>query len=147
MTPVRQGHKGRVPDIVDGTLSLSRINDFVPQPADNFQILVVGTFTNTIGRIAGNGLFFDPEYQDFAVVLVQKEGTPRIESNTLAYSGQGFSFDISGIEGRTYTIEASINLLDWIDLDTVVAPNNIFDFIDADASFFTRRFYRVVFPQ
>lgn len=136
---------------IDGTLGLSRINDFVPAPADTFQILdagsVIGTFANTIGRITGNGLFFDPEYQDFAVVLVQKEGTPTIESSTLAFSGQGFSFDISGIEGRTYTIEASTNLLDWIDLDTVVAPNNIFDFIDTDASFFTRRFYRVVFPQ
>jgi hypothetical protein len=50
-----------------------------------------------------------------------------------------FSFLVSGISGNQYVVQASTDLIDWISLQTNVAP---FIFVDPDMSQFSRRFYR-----
>ena len=53
-----------------------------------------------------------------------------------------FRFTISGTAGRTYTIETSGNLTNWTAIATNVAPSNIFNYTNSNATNLTR-FYRV----
>ena len=47
----------------------------------------------------------------------------------------------TGIAGRTYTVQASTDLVTWLDVETRTAP---FQFVDANAGDFDQRFYRTV---
>jgi hypothetical protein len=66
-------------------------------------------------------------------------------SATLAASGSfgsnQFQFNVDGVSGFSYAIEASTDLVDWVRLQTNAAP---FQFIDSAAGDFDRRFYRAV---
>jgi hypothetical protein len=51
-------------------------------------------------------------------------------------------FDFTGAGGRSYVIQASTNLTDWLSLRTNAGLNGPITFIDSFANY-TRRFYRV----
>jgi hypothetical protein len=57
-----------------------------------------------------------------------------------ASAGQ-FSFTVSGTAGSQYVVQASTNLVNWVSLQTNTSP---FNFVDANAHQFTRRFYRAL---
>jgi hypothetical protein len=50
-------------------------------------------------------------------------------------------FQVGGVPGFSYGIEASTNLVDWTSLQTNVSP---FLFIDGPVKMFQQRFYRAV---
>jgi hypothetical protein len=52
-----------------------------------------------------------------------------------------FGFNLSGTAGAEYIVQASTNLVNWVTLQTNVAP---FQFIDSNTAGFSRRFYRTV---
>jgi len=54
---------------------------------------------------------------------------------------------LSAEAGYNYEIRASTNLLDWLALTNLLAPNTLFQFNDPTATNFPRRFYRAVQPQ
>lgn len=56
--------------------------------------------------------------------------------------GSRFSFAVSGDDGQQYVIQASTNLLDWVSLQTNVAP---FQFTDTNAAGFNLRCYRAFY--
>lgn len=61
-----------------------------------------------------------------------------------APAGQ-FAVAVSGVPGYQYIVEASTNLLDWVPLQTNIAP---FNFVDPNAKQFDHRYYRTVYnPQ
>jgi uncharacterized delta-60 repeat protein len=49
----------------------------------------------------------------------------------------------NALEGRSYTLQASENLSDWLDLSTAVATTNRIEFIDTPTTALPRRLYRV----
>ena len=60
-------------------------------------------------------------------------------------SSNGFSFSVTGIvPGRTNLLEASTNLTAWTTVGTNVSATNSFTAVDADATNYSRRFYRVM---
>jgi hypothetical protein len=52
-------------------------------------------------------------------------------------------FRITGLEGRTYIIQASTNLVHWEKLSTNTAVRGFINFTDPSASNFRQRFYRL----
>ena len=62
---------------------------------------------------------------------------------SLAYhsDASGVQFQIDGVEGFKYVVEASTNLIDWVSLSTNTAPTL---FTDPEAADFQQRFYRVL---
>jgi hypothetical protein len=76
---------------------------------------------------------------DGALVVVPSPG---------AFSGMAFGddgsprFEFQGSEGRRYTIQASANLVDWIDLQTITVSGGSFNFVDTSAAEYPTRFYR-----
>ncbi len=136
---------------IDGALRLGRLDEFQPDSSDTFTILSASTrkrtFVEKTGTDAGNGNYLYPEYQPGFVVLVVKDGTPRVESSSLKINGGLFQFRFTGAVGQ-YRIEASVDLENWVIVATPTLDENFFVFSDPDSGGFTHRFYRVVFiPQ
>jgi hypothetical protein len=52
-----------------------------------------------------------------------------------------FNFDVSGVPGWSYVVQASTNLVDWENVQTNTAP---FTFTDVDASKYSHCYYRAV---
>ena len=55
-----------------------------------------------------------------------------------------FWLQLSGVAGRTYLLQGSTNLVNWITLNTNLAPTNVFNLKDPGASNFPQRFYRAI---
>jgi hypothetical protein len=78
-----------------------------------------------------------------ASLIVYSNATPTLTIDSGSTNGQ-FQFDILGVTGLNYSIQASTNLIDWVPLGTNVSP---FTFLDTNAPLFPQRFYRSVFMQ
>ena len=63
-----------------------------------------------------------------------------------AYTENGFSALITHDPSRSYRIQRSTNLTSWIDLTNFNTTENLYDFLDPEATNNVRRFYRVVTP-
>jgi hypothetical protein len=55
----------------------------------------------------------------------------------------GITFTITGLEGRVFTIEGSIDLAHWQDIGTAVVTGGTAQFTDLNAGSFRQRFYRL----
>jgi len=66
---------------------------------------------------------------------------PQISS--LSKTLGGFGFSVLGTPGFTNIVQASTNLQTWTPLSNILPTNSPFQFVDADASKFPHRFYRM----
>jgi Immunoglobulin domain len=78
-----------------------------------------------------------------ASLVVYTDATPTM-SIDLGSTNGGFQFDVSGVTGLNYSVQASTNLIDWVPVETNVSP---FTFLDTNMLLFQQRFYRSVFSQ
>jgi len=63
-------------------------------------------------------------------------------SGQLSFSPSGkFGFNVSGVNNYLYVVQASTNLINWVAVQTNIAP---FLFVDSNSSQFSKRFYRTV---
>jgi hypothetical protein len=67
-------------------------------------------------------------------------------SVTPGVSNAGAGFELSGPAGYTYYVEASTDLVNWVNIATLVNTNGSVTFSDAGATNYAARFYRVVAP-
>jgi hypothetical protein len=74
-------------------------------------------------------------------LLVYSNATPTLTVDPASTNGQ-FQFDILGVTGLNYSVQASSNLIDWAPLTTNVSP---FTFADTNSTAFPQRFFRSVF--
>lgn len=61
----------------------------------------------------------------------------------VGYANGQCSFNVSGVPGTSYVVQASTNLTDWVSVQTNAAP---FLFIDSQSGQFKQRFYRAIYP-
>jgi Fibronectin type III domain len=92
----------------------------------------------------------------FAATAVNSLGVESGFSNQATYSAPalaallqpsasvsgGFSLAVSGVPGFNYVIQASTNLVQWVPVQTNLAP---FSFVDSNTGRFHKRFYRAVY--
>ncbi len=52
----------------------------------------------------------------------------------------------TGTSGQTYVLQASTNLVNWVNVTTNIAPAGIFEIVDPQAAQFKSRFYRTTHP-
>src|SRR6185369_4523253 len=57
------------------------------------------------------------------------------------FTNGGFQLEVSGVGGQSYLFEATTNLSNWTLLGTNVAPANLFNLFDGNASKLPARFY------
>ena len=112
-----------IPSVTSGILTLTNI---AMNQAGAYSVIVsddAGVITNLTIYLA--------VYPTAAATL-----TPAI------FGGGPFSFNVSGVPGFGYIVQASTNLVDWESVQTNLAP---FAFTDPDASFYSQRFYRTFY--
>jgi Immunoglobulin domain/Beta-propeller repeat len=117
----------------DDGLVLSWAGTFVLQSADD----VAGPYTD-LPRAASpytNIIALNDSQRFFRL----RVGNPEMQGQVL--SNQWFAISIAGSPGRSYTIMASTNLLDWVSLQTDVSP---FTLPDTNSTGFPQRFYRAL---
>jgi hypothetical protein len=95
-------------------------------------------FAATSCDSSGNQGVFSPE---ISAVAALTEITMTLTSVLASPAGQ-FSFAVSGVSGYQCVVQASTDLMNWINLQTNMAP---FNFIDSNAAQFSHRFYRTVY--
>ena len=84
---------------------------------------------------------YEPGININSSLTTPSPGAGQITSASAKVAGQ-FSFTVTGTTGDLYAVEASTNLVNWVILGTNTAP---FNFVDTNASQFSRRFYRAVY--
>jgi fibronectin type 3 domain-containing protein len=116
------------------------------------QVLTVGNTTSaTIPGLTENTKYFfaatafdsignESDFSNETTVTVSATNisvAPTMSAVTLS-AGQ-FGFIVNGEVGRTYIVQASTDLVNWVTVQTNAAP---FTFVDSETTNFTRRFYR-----
>jgi hypothetical protein len=69
---------------------------------------------------------------------------PLIDAASLALSGGVMHFNVEAFPGQDVSIETSNDLVNWVTLQTHTFTSTVWEFMDADAGNFARRFYRAV---
>ena len=126
-------------------------------------IWIVGTLTTNTGaqltltlqaNSLGNLLNYasvssdtpDPNPADGTVsttVSVVASTPPQLSASSGGTPGS-FQFTVTGQSGQEYIIQASTNLVNWVDVYTNPDYTAPFNFVDPNATNYTSRFYRVV---
>jgi len=68
---------------------------------------------------------------------------PQLSASSSGTAGL-FRFTVTGQSGQEYIIQASTNLVNWVDVYTNPDYTAPFNFVDPNATNYTSRFYRVV---
>jgi hypothetical protein len=90
----------------------------------------------------------DPTRDDIYAQRLNPDGTlgrvvPIILTTPLRPNASRFQFTVSGTAGRTYIFEASDTLTNWVALATNVAPSDVFNYTNSNATNAVGQFYRV----
>ena len=81
-------------------------------------------------------------FQGMTGTITVNNVPPPIISAPVRPNNSQFRFTISGTAGQTYLIERSGNLTNWVSIATNVAPSNVFNYTNFNATNLTQ-FYRV----
>ena len=111
-----------IPSATNGTLTL---NNFTTNQAGAYSV----TVSDDTGLVTNITVFL-AVYLTAAATLTQAD-----------FTGGLFSFNVSGVPGFEYIVQASTNLVDWDSVQTNVAP---FTFADPAAGEYSRRMYRTL---
>jgi len=124
----------------DGLHRLHDLNSVIPSGSG--WVLTEAWAINNAGQIVGTGI--NPSGQTHAF-LVAPMPAPLLSLASSQPNGQ-FRFTLLGEPGRTYTIQASTNLVTWTTLTNFVSTTGTNQFADATASNLSQRFYRALSP-
>ena len=78
------------------------------------------------------------------LVITPSQQPPAIDGSSLTLSGGSMRFNVLAFPGQNITILASTDFFVWVPLQTHTFTGTVWEFVDADAGTFTRRFYRAV---
>jgi hypothetical protein len=105
---------------------------------------VLAQFVNPVDIMVPPGGIFPVNSPRFTVNGAL--GAQPIVGGGLLRPGRGFQLTLQGVQGQTYRIQASSNLLAWTNLSSVTLSGPSFLFLDSSATNFPERFYRAVSP-
>jgi hypothetical protein len=108
---------------------------------DEFRFSNVPRSSNWVWAVHQN-IASNTTFSTYGNVTAIVAGAPAF--NSVAMAGGAMNFQVSGNPYFSYTIQGSTNLTTWTDLFTTNPPALPFNWTDAGATNFPRRFYRVL---
>jgi hypothetical protein len=82
----------------------------------------------------------------FIIATKASENPPYLSSGQWSTKGQ-FEFHLAGTAGRSYRIDASTDLRQWLPISTNTPSSGGWDFLDTESMNLSSRFYRAVLAQ
>jgi hypothetical protein len=113
-------------NLVDATNTMLLLTSVTTNQAGGYSV----TVTNMAGTVTSSN----------AILSVYVSATPTMGAAAYTNDRQ-FQFEVNGVPGFNYAIEASTNLADWVPVFTNTSP---FTFLDTTGSNAPLRFYRAV---
>jgi thiol-disulfide isomerase/thioredoxin len=133
-------------DLVADDLQLTVFRQFDGYYVPRF--IAINGVTNSTTHLPWQMLYSEEGYGASTVTslrthidAVQRTLAPRI-SNVKMLTNTTFKASFQAQSGRTNKVQASTNLVTWVTLTNIVDSNTV-RFVDPEARFFDRRFYRV----
>ncbi len=83
-------------------------------------------------------------YAPQLLVVTSSRQPPSVDAASLRLSGGILRFNVYAFTGQEVTVMGSNDLVNWIPLDTHTFTGTAWEFVDADAGKFAKRFYRAV---
>lgn len=77
----------------------------------------------------------------YTITALTEDATAAVALQPATHADGQFALNIAGVTGYQYVVEASLDLANWIPVQTNTAP---FVFVETNASRFSQRFYRLV---
>jgi hypothetical protein len=135
--------------VMDGALVVTLTNGFVPAIGDSFLIasnnVQIGKFSATTLPTLASDAAWRVRYLSNGVQL---DVVPAITIGEYAMLPNGsFQFSFAGPSSGVCEVQASTNLIDWLNLATNDSFSGSMTFTDTNAPSFSRRFYRIHFPE
>jgi hypothetical protein len=81
-------------------------------------------------------------YAPQRLIVTPSLQAPSVDVGSLALSGGVLRFNAHGFPGQQVTVMVSDDLVNWLPLQTHTFTGTIWEFMDADAGKFAKRFYR-----
>ncbi|MEP7015115.1 MAG: hypothetical protein ABI925_06725 [Verrucomicrobiota bacterium] len=81
-------------------------------------------------------------YAPETLVVTPSLQPPSVDAASLTLSGGVMHFDVHAFPGQAVTVEASTDLVNWVVLEMHTFTGTVWEFVDADAGTFAKRFYR-----
>ena len=81
-------------------------------------------------------------YAPQRLVVTPSLQAPSVDAASLALNGGVLHFNVHAFPGQQVTVMASSDLVNWLPLQTHTFTGTIWEFMDADAGSFAKRFYR-----
>src|SRR5262249_45141251 len=112
-----------------------------------FGFAISGIFTNRyFAATATDVSTGDTSEFNQAMVAAVGSGAPAL-SGPYSLNGSGITWKLNNLQaGRAYRLQASTNLLSWIDVTNFLSATTNLIYTDATGTNFQRRFYRAVSP-
>jgi hypothetical protein len=119
-------------------------NRTIPMPIiDDSRIEADETFTVMLGNPIGGVVFGSNVVA--SVTIADNDSVPVFTAIT-PLAGGSVQLTLNGQTGKTYSLQASTNLNDWVFIGMTNPVTTTFEFIDGHAPNFVRRFYRAWIP-
>jgi hypothetical protein len=117
-------------DIANATNSSLTISSFQSSDEGDYRLVVVNSYGSVVSPDA----------------RVMSGSVPRLTSG-VRRADHSFEFQLIGLANLAYVVQGSTNLVDWQTLGSVTSTNGFIDFVDAAATDFNARYYRVLQSQ
>jgi hypothetical protein len=114
-------------DIAGATNASFTLTNVSTNDEGNYRVII----TNLYGSVTSSN----------AVLSVYASAAAMLDAFLLS-GGNTVQFEVTGVPGFNYAVQASTNLVDWETLITNASP---FDFLDTDITNFPVRFYRAIY--
>jgi uncharacterized repeat protein (TIGR03806 family) len=69
---------------------------------------------------------------------------PIFFTSALGFTNRFFQMQLSGLSGKSYVLQGTTDLTNWVSLSTNLAPSKLFNVLDPAASNFPARLYRAI---
>jgi len=69
---------------------------------------------------------------------------PVFFTTLLGFTNNSFQMQLSGLSGKSYVLQGTADLTNWVSLSTNMAPSDVFNLLDPGVSNFPARLYRAI---
>jgi len=134
---------------LNGALRVRMVNGFQPAGGNQFTVMTYGSrngifSTFTVTNLAG-GILLNTNYLSTSLRLTTTDNRPQLGGVTRGPNGE-LHFSINTLDGQSYEVQASTNLLFWLTLTNLPAGAGTYQVFDPAAVGLPYRFYRAVAP-